>query len=323
MEPMILLLSTALALDTSAWSFAAGGQIEASSHGVLDLAWRRGPWSAGLYTDTLELRWAPEDREGRAWLALRGEGGAAGLVSTVWHAGAPAPEQSYLGHYVGVDGGRLVYGPGGLYGGAQLQGRQYLFGPTDATTVEVPSPTFLLSGDALLGWWRPFASAWLRLGLDWSSREAQLSPHAHLEARSTLSGRVVPRLELRAGLSQDADAMALARLGGLTPYGVPLAGAGWFEFWAEDYAALRAGPELQVGSVRAAAVWDGAFFHDPREETDRAAGMGLLLGARRGRWWGELSGGYGAWVPRAEGVSPASVWFRVGADAYTVHGVAE
>lgn len=312
---MILLLPlVALAAEPSTWRFAAGGQLEASSHGVLDIGWRRGPLSVELLTDTLDLRWSPEDSAGRSWFALRGEAGAAGLVSTVWHEGEPAPERSYLGHYLGFDAGSLRYGPAGLYGGTQVQGRQHLFAALDATTIEVPTPTFLLSTDALLGWWRPFANAWLRAGLDWSSREGQLSPHVSMEARTTLTGRLVPRLELRAGAAEDADTMAWTRLGGLTPYGVPLAGAGWFEFWAEDYAAVRAGPELQLGPVRAAAVLDAAVFHDPRETTDRAAGLGLLLGARHRRYFGELSGGYAAWVPRADGTSPWSLWFRLGSD---------
>ena len=42
------------------WRADAGGQIDPSSHAVIDLGLRRGDWSLDFYTDTLEARYAPE-----------------------------------------------------------------------------------------------------------------------------------------------------------------------------------------------------------------------------------------------------------------------
>lgn len=51
----------------------AGAQIDSDSHGEFDVGVRSGPWSAELYTDTLDLRWSPAHEHGRSWVAARAE----------------------------------------------------------------------------------------------------------------------------------------------------------------------------------------------------------------------------------------------------------
>lgn len=304
-------LSAAIAAPTELRA-AAGGEINADAHGRVDLGLRRGPWSAELLTDTLDLRYGPDLKRGRAWAALRAEGGAMGLLISPWTAGAPDPGRALLGHQVGVEGGALRYLPAGLYAGAQGGARLVAFGATATTEIPVPAARPILSGEALAGWWRPSARAWLRAGLDLqpgAESGQPLSPHVALEAAWTPDGLVAPRLELRGGLAQGQDLVTRTRLGGLNPYVVPLAGAAWAEWWVEDYAALRAGPTLQTEHLHLTAAVDAAWF-------DGQGAVGFALGSRwtYKKFWAEAAGGYAPWIPRQEGVSPLSLWFSIGLD---------
>lgn len=138
---MLVVLLAALTADASEleWRAALGGQLDADSHGIADVGVRSGELSAELLTDTLDLRWSPEGDRGRAWVALRGEAGAAGLFISPWQDGAPAPTSALTSFYAGVEGGAVRYLPQGFYGGAQASARYQGFGARGETTVEVRS----------------------------------------------------------------------------------------------------------------------------------------------------------------------------------------
>src|SRR4051812_22609233 len=72
-----------------------GGEASATAFGILDLGLRKGPLSLQLYTDPLELRYAPELAHGRYWLAARLETFAAGLMISPWSDGAPDPSRAW------------------------------------------------------------------------------------------------------------------------------------------------------------------------------------------------------------------------------------
>lgn len=293
---------------------AAGAEVGPAAFGMLDLGLRRGDVSVEWLTDTLDLRWQPSGERGRGWLGARAEGGAAGMYLARWSDGAPMPERSHLASYVGVDGGALRYGPRGLYGGAQASARVWLFHPLAATAIEVPGPTPVVSADAIGGWWRPALHAWVRAGADWTPDG--LAPHVAWDARGRWPGVFTPRAEVRGAVAAHQGDVLRTRVGGLNPYVVPVAGAAWAEWWAEDFVAVRAGPGLTAGRVDAAVVADAAWI-----DGLVVAGLAATCRYETGPWTVELAAGGSPWIDRPRGVPAASVLLRVSRDWRPQHAV--
>jgi hypothetical protein len=290
----------------SEWRTMVGAEINADSHGALDLGWRRGAWSVELITDTLDVRWQPRWERGRAWAAVRGEFGAAGLMISPWSLGAPVPEASLLASYGGVEGGAVRYLPKGLYAGFDAHARMWAFGETartdraclggeSCTGGGVPNPELRLEAAGIFGWWTPHIQGWVRAGSQLAPQTQQalmglcstypawdpmydcaigstLQPFVQLTAMARHKDwRLAPRIELRAGTASGQDAISRTRIGGLNPYVVPLAGAAWAEFWVESYGAVRAGPSLQWDTFRLDAVVDAAVWSEPLDWGDYGA----------------------------------------------------
>lgn len=288
------------------WRASAGAQIDPSSHGVFDFGVRKGPFSIQLLTDTLDVRWAPESDRGRWWIAARGEAFAAGLLLSPWTRGAPDPSRALTASYGGIEGGFVRYlGP--VYLGAQLSERVYLFGGRDETTIPVPGVTSLLSADVIAGYWQPSLHVWVRAGIDLQNTEIQ----AHVAGEGVFRprGLVAPRLELRAGWGFHQTDLTRTRMGGLNPYVVPLAGAGWAEWWVENYAAGRAGLTLQTKYVEAGVLADAAAF-----EGTITTGLAAMLRGTFRRWFAEATLGWAPSIPRQEGVSRLALWVLIGTD---------
>jgi hypothetical protein len=303
---------------------ALGGELNADSHGVVDLGVRRGPGSLQLFTDTIDARWAPELRHGRWWAALRIEALAAGLLISPWSNGAPDPTRSLFGSYVAPEAGYVCYLPAGFYAGVDGQIRAYFFQARRATRIPVPGPLGVFSATAQFGRWTPSAAAWMRAGVD-----AEVGRGDELAgiAAGRVSPRVVgeftyspgpregqwfallPRFELRAGWARAQDRVLRTRLGGLNPYVVPLAGAAWAEWLVERYVAGRAGYALHTRWFEVAALVDAAIF-----DGGKAVGFAFTGAWRYKRLFAEAAFGYAPWIERQEGVSRVSFWIRVGAD---------
>ena len=344
MVSLLLLLAAAFAAPLELRGLV-GAQIDPESHGELDFGARAGDWSAELYTDTLQLAWNPTFPGGRAWLDLRAEGAVAGLMLSPWTDGAPDPTRARIVSYAGPEAGAMTYGPGGT--GFGLSGRVlvYSFAPREQTTAPVPGPTLIESLDGLFGWWHGDFSMTARFGVDYAAGlDAPLSPvvgeavapRAAAELRWRPGWFVAPRLEVRAGTASGQGEVTRTRLGGDMPYQVPLAGAGWSEFWVEDYAAARLG--ISVGSAEAApASGVGAELATPPSDarvrgrvlvlTDVATfdgstawGLGLRGEVRRKRLWGQAEVGWAGGVPRKVGVSPVAAMVRLGVDWTAVKG---
>lgn len=300
------------------WQFraAAGAQLDSSSHGVVDLGARKGPLSLQLLTDTVELRFEPEDRGGRWWLAVRGEAGAAGLFPSPWRAGSPDDARSLLAFYAGLEGGALAYLPHGLYLGVEGTARRWFFRATDSTQGSVPEDRFVISPSMLAGWWSKPFHVWIRAGADVDggdtsgrlTMELTLFPWAR-HRRATPRPWLTPLVEVHAGWLDDPSDVTRERIGGLNPYVVPLAGAGWAELWAERWAAIRAGPALELGPLRLALVADGV-----RYEGGKAYGLALLSRVTFGALYGEASLGFAPELERGPGVSRFSGWLLAGFD---------
>lgn len=289
---------------------AAGVSLDAAPHGVLDLGLRSGPWSAELYTDTLDLRYAPADASGRSFVALRLGALAAQMLIAPYKDGAPDPRQALLSPHGALQLGHYVYLDHGLYLGLEGEARLFLFFGTDQTAIPVPDPTWVLSPRLVIGHWSPALELRFESGSDVLAD--RVAPRVSGYFRLTPDGPVAPRVELWAGSGRDQGALLRTRLGGLNPYVVPLAGAGWAEHWVEDYAVARFGPRFSFGAPEVQAqvslVADVAL-HDERTDL----GLGLLARVDGEPWFVELDLGYSPTLPRAEGHSRLAAFLLAGA----------
>jgi len=326
------------------WRGAVGAHISQSSNGAMDVGWRAGDWQAELLTDTVDVRWRPEDERGRAWVAGRVQLGAAGLMIAPWADGAPAPGSALAAFYAGAEGGRLWYLPRGLYGGFDARAQHWWFRGVQTTDRAVPAAQARSEGAGILGWWTTPVQAWVRvgahgapdagaIGLDTPIRSGtplprvgadapavrRVQPFAHLTLTARPPDRrVTPRAELRVGWTDGADAISRTRLGGNSPYAVPLSGAGWAEFWVDRYAAVRAGPGLDLGAARVDAVVDAAIWQGTTDWggtadgtlPTHAVGIGLLSRFQPGRLTVDVDAGVAPWLPRRDGLA-WSVWTLV------------
>jgi hypothetical protein len=289
------------------WRFAGGGQLEQASHGMLDVGWRKGPVSVQLFTDTLDLRLKHRMNRGQVEFGLRGAAFAADMWITPWTDGAPDPTRAQQASYVGPDVRLERWLPHGMYLATELWARWYVFTPLPGSELEVPDQGWLRLDGIAGGWWDD--GHWqVRLagGLDQTTELALPSPHASATFLAHPRGRLAPLAELRLLWAHGQDDVLKTRLGGLTPYHVPLAGAAWAEFWVEDAAAARVGVVGRAGVLTVGTVLDGAVWN-----SGSAAGVGLLSRLDSGSWFGELSVGRST-TPRGEGAWPVSVWFSVG-----------
>lgn len=303
----LLMIATALAGD---WRWAGGAELNASPHGILDLGWRAGPWSVQLLTDTLDARHSAELERGKAWGAARLELGSAGLISSPWADGAPDAKRAMMASYGGIEGGWQRYLPGGLYAGVEGFAREYVFRAMSGAAPPQDTRQTLGMGQGVFGWWRPEVQLRLAAGSHLNpDGAALLAPHLTLQGRALPSWRLAPRVELYAGVARDQDRLSRTRLGGLNPYVVPLAGAGWAEWWVEDYAAARVGPTLQGEHGQLGVVIDAAWF-----DGQSAVGIGMPLRLERGRWFVEGAVGHAPRIERQAGVGRWSALLSLGQD---------
>lgn len=313
-----VLLALAGVAHADEWRAAAGGELNADSHGIADFVVRGEDWQAGLLTDTLDGRWTPEGDRGKAWVGLRLAGFAAGLQISPWTDGAPDPGRSLIAGYVGPELGVQRYLGKGVYAGLEGHVRGYAFAAMPDTTRSVPGPRLVARTDAVLGWWTEAAAVKLVPGAHLApGAGAVVQPHVLGEARWTPAWTVHPRVELRAGWAQGQDDVTRTRLGGLNPYVVPLAGAAWAEWWVEDYAAARLGPELVTDPFELALLVDLAAFSDrfaPDRFDGRAVGLAIDTRSSWRRLFLDLDLGYAPSIPRPGGHGRVSVWLALGFD---------
>jgi len=309
---LVLLLSLAHA-DPWALSGELGGELNSDSHGIANVTARRGDTSVAWITDTLDVRYAPEHNDGRAWVAGRLATFAAGMVISPWEDGELQPDQAMNGLYGGVEAGGIRYAAHGLYAGARGHVRWHTFyGGADA---DRPVGRWHLQPQGITGWWSEWLHAWWVVGTDLQrspeGEVASVSPHIRGQAELRPAWTVAPLLELRAGAGEGQDVVTLTRLGGLNPYVVPLAGAAWAEFWVEDYVAGRAGAVVQTEPVDVAVFVDAAAFQGPTGY-GRALGIGAAPTWRAGRLTTDLAVGYAPVIEGPDDRVPFSVYVLVG-----------
>lgn len=293
---------------------ALGAELSTRSFGIFDLGLRKGPLSIELLTDTLDVHFSPQLRQGKAWVGLRVEAFAAGLMLSPWTAGAPDPSRAWNAGYGGIDGGWQRYLPAGFYAGVQGSARLYLFWATDQTTVAPPGPTPLFTAEGVIGHYTSISHISVRAGANAELQTA--APHVIVEGTVRPDLAIAPRLEVRAAWATNQDFLMRTRLGGLNPYVVPLAGAAWAEFWVESYVALRGGPSLRARlpgrgphSLELSVVGDVAGF-----DGTTAIGFAGLASWRYRRLFVNASVGVAPWITRQPGIARSAGFVMLGAD---------
>ena len=285
------------------WRGSFGGEFGSTSHGTFDLGVRRGPFVIELLSDTLEVRWAPESATGRWWVALRGEAIAAGLMISPWTNGKPDPSRDLYAGYLGGDAGWIHY-VSPLYLGVHGMLREYFFAGNSDTTIAVPDPATLATLEAVVGRYVPGFHVWMRGGVDVRpGAQTVLQPHLAGEATIRPELELAPAVELRAGWASGQDFITLTRVGGLNPYVVPVAGAGWAEWWVQNYVAARLGinwrgPRLELGALADVAIFDSGFH----------AGFAVRGGWHQGRYSLDAELGYAPWIARGPEVDRISFY---------------
>ncbi len=307
----------ALLLLAAPWTWHAegGGQVDSDPHGVVNAGVEKDSFALELVTDTLEVWWRPKHESGRAYLGLRAEGYASQMFISPWTRGGRDRSRAFVVPHLDVAAGFVEYLPAGFYTGLRGAAQGYLFlRRSDDTTADKPEPTFVITPEALLGWWSPTASFELSGGAD--LRDGFVSGRAALHGAWRPDWTVGPRVELYAGLADGLDDLTKTRLGGLTPYAIPLAGAAWAEWWVERYAMVRAGPEARWSWGSVAVVADAAVFDDDtrgqRFIDPWAVGFALLGRLMFGDFFADLSFGYAPWIERQTGVLRISGWLLLG-----------
>lgn len=294
--------------------YAIGGQIEEVSHGIVDLGWRNEHWSVQLLTDTVDVRWRTERERGRHELGLRVATIAAGMWINPWSEGAPQPDEQRFASYAGIDGAWQRWGPHGLYWGVQGFVRPFVVWKQPSGT---GSPEVDLWGQALWvgGLHTEQVHARISLGADVTS--TSVHPHVELWAETDGPWQVSPVTGVWLGGVGDTGEITAIRLGGLTPYHVPFAGAAWAEFWVEQFAVGRLGGRVTFGPVRLRALVDAGTWREARLPYRAVTAVGLALDAQwrsEGGWFAQLTVAHSPTLPRGEGVWPVPVWFAIGRD---------
>ncbi|HHO54062.1 MAG TPA: hypothetical protein ENK18_25130 [Deltaproteobacteria bacterium] len=294
-----------------------GGQLETQGHGILDLGWRRGPLSAQLFTDTLDLRLSERPGWGSWSLGVRAAAFAAGMWLTPWSNGAPDLDRAQRASYVGIDGLLQRNLGRGWWVGASGFVRPHRFLPIGDATLHL-EPRSWTQLDARAGVWHAGGrlQGELQAGLDLLDTGA--SPHLHLSAAWRPGAPIAPVLEGHLGLAEGTDDLNATRLGGLTPYHVPFAGASWAEFWVEDYAVARIGAHLTDERWSVTAVADLGGWTPPSVTTGErvlgttALGLALIGGWSAAPWSAQLAVGYSPTLIRPDGIWPVPVYLLVG-----------
>lgn len=289
---------------------AFGGQLQTAGNGITDLGVRTEHLSASVYTDSLALHWRDERARGRISVGLRGTAFAAGFFFNPWTDGAPDPGRALRAGYVGPELEVQRYLEDGWWIGAGGHARYTVFSAQAATTITVPDPALWLRADAAVGLWQDDGAlqARLRIGLDADPvpyGEPQLSPHLFFDGSWQPAWPLAPWLAVHVGLAEEQDDLTRTRIGGMTPYEVPLAGTAWFEFWEEDYAVSRTG--LAATGEHA---WAGATL-DAGTVGGGVWGLAAHGGWTRGAWELEGSLAWGGGVPRQDGASAWSLYLML------------
>ena len=309
---MILWLGT-LSAFAADWRFNGGGEFNPDSHGVLEVGYRDELIQLELLTNTLELKREILSNTGRKWGSIRGEGVMAGLLPFPWVDGRPAPELGSDASLARAEFGSIKYYQWSMYAGGFVQfGKEWFAHSPNSLHQAELNNRFVTHPQIILGRYTEHFHAYAQVGtylLNLETESIQNHAQAHLFWRP--KGVIAPSIEAHAATSENLDALHRFRIGGLNPYSIPMAGAGWGEWWSAQFATGQLGLRInwQNQQIKSSLkpFADFALF-----DKQSALGFGMGLNTSRKRFFLDLSWGIAPWIDRADEVGRQSLWINIG-----------
>jgi len=128
---------------------------------------------------------------------------------------------------------------------------------------------------------------------------AIFSARQWLRAGAKLHARLRLQIDESASWMWGADDLVRARIGGLNPYSIPLVGAPWADYLADDFAAADVSLHVRVaGEHEVGVLVDGVVLDDvyrtggPTARVGALAGIGAFADLRIGAWQLDVRGGW-------------------------------
>lgn len=305
-----LWISTALGAD---WRVLGGGEFNADPHGIIEVGYRDELIQIEWLTNTLELKREMVTDSGRKWGAIRGEAVMAGLLPFPWVDGRPAPELGSDASLARVEFGSVKYYQWSMYAGGIVQlGKEWFAHGRDSLFRSELQNRFVTHPQIILGRYTEELHAYLQIGnylLDIDTKAIQNYAQAHLYWKP--KWRFAPTVESHAATSENLDALHRFRIGGLNPYVIPLAGAAWGEWWAEEFASLQLGIPVNI-TVKQTTTSLKPIVDFARFDEQSAYGFGFELGTIYDRFIINMGWGMAPSIQRAKGVGHQSLWIEVG-----------
>lgn len=139
-----------------------------------------------------------------------------------------------------------------------------------------------------------------------------------LRAGWQLHPRVRTELVERAAFGAGQDDLVRDRLGGLSPYVVPMAGAPWASWLSQTHLSgqwswhVKVADDLELGPLATATVLTDRARVGDSDAVDAIFGVGGLVDWRHGPWQVDLRGGWSPTVSELSDQTSFSAWLSVG-----------
>ena len=278
---------------------------------VLNLKYQAEEYAITILTDTLQLSRFWSINEHSTWFYIQGQGYQGHMTPYPWEDGAPALSKGFQTSYAGIEGGQLRTWKEQFYVGGEGIARYYWYRTDNENPLENRDNEFRLTFNTFAAWNTTAASVRLVLGEDIvNTKQFELQPHLYCTATYRPDWTFAPWLELRAGWGDNQDNISKMRLGGLNPYVVPFAGAGWGEWWVEDYLVSRVGSITQI-PIKKLQMELGIHSDLGYFQNISAISFGQYTGVSYNDWKGIIHWGMAPWIERQDGVSFFSSYISI------------
>ncbi len=285
-------------------------------------------------------------------VGLTGEAFAAGVLRDYWQQGHNLEERTFLAHYVLAHAALKAQIDDRTYFEVLVAGRRWFFGESDGTGdgFRLPAEAWVFEPRLRYTWWRldddagwrdrhrvfprlRGVAAGVEAGVDarsdaprWGAADDPRNspsllvfrPRQWLLAGFRAHDRVRLQLQESAAFGVGEDDLTRDRIGGLTPYAVPMAGAPWPAWLSERYVAgqgsahVRVFDDFEVGPLVTAT---GLADPDRTGDDDTFGGhlgVGALADYRRGPWQLDLRGGWSPTLADDSGRAAWNAWVSLG-----------
>jgi hypothetical protein len=284
----------------------------ADTRPLLNINYRSDEYALRIANDRIQLsrEWVNNHA---SWILIEGQGYQSHATAFPWENGAPALWKGYNTSYTGIWSGQIRDWqaneriPGNFFVGGEGKIRYYWFHNTSEHQ-NPPDSGVRISLNTIFGWNAANFSSHLNVGQNIiQSQQFSLQPFVQLqftyedELQPHKIDALSPWIEGEIGWGDNLDDINKYRVGGLHPIGVQFAGAGWGEWWLEDFSTMRLGMTQNFyrknGSIQ---IGLHADFLLSAEITSASFGQRTIVHWHN--WSSTIHWGYAPWIPRQQGV---------------------